>query len=209
MVEVVALTRALPYTGKDAVAAVLQGNVVNELHDDDRLPHTSAAEEADLSALGIGRKQVDDLDAGQELLCRGVHLCERRRGAVDGVELLRLDRPELVDRLADDVDDAAERLLAHGDLDRGTRVLHLLPTSEAVCAIHCDGADHVFSQVLRHLQHQPVLEALHLQSVEDGRQSRVKLHVHHGADDLRDLASRSSRGGPLCEAPALASQSCC
>mmetsp|Transcript_51522 Transcript_51522/g.154011 ORF Transcript_51522/g.154011 Transcript_51522/m.154011 type:complete len:576 (-) Transcript_51522:12-1739(-) len=208
VVQVVALARALAHAGKDAVAAVLQGDVVDELHDHDRLAHARAAEEADLAALGVRRQEVHHLDAREQLLRRRVHLREGRRGAVDGVELLRLDRPELVDRLADDVDDAAERLLAHGDLDRGTRVLHLLPTSEAVCAIHCDGADHVFSQVLRHLQHQPVLETLHLQSIEDGRQSRVKLHVHHGANDLRDLASRSSRRGPLCKAPTLASQSC-
>ena len=41
---------------------MLPGNVVDELHNNDRLAHTGAAEQADLAALGIGRNQIDDLD---------------------------------------------------------------------------------------------------------------------------------------------------
>ena len=44
------------------------GHVVDKLHDDDRLAHARAAEEADLAALEKGLDQVDDLDAGLEHL---------------------------------------------------------------------------------------------------------------------------------------------
>ena len=49
--------------------------------------------------------------------------------------------------------------------------------------------------MLGDLEDEPGLAVLHLEGVEDGRQLSVKLHVHHGADDGRDLAGRGSGGG--------------
>jgi hypothetical protein len=49
-------------------AAVLLGEVVDELLDEDGLADAGAAEQADLAALGVGREQVDDLDARLEHL---------------------------------------------------------------------------------------------------------------------------------------------
>ena len=96
--QVVALARALADAGEDRVAAVLLGDVADELLDDDRLAHAGAAEDADLAALGEGRDEVDDLEAGLEDLGRGGLLLERGRGAVDGVALLGVDRALVVDR---------------------------------------------------------------------------------------------------------------
>jgi peptide chain release factor 1 len=42
------------------------GDVVDQFHDQNGLAHAGAAEQADLAALGVGRQQVDDLDAGDE-----------------------------------------------------------------------------------------------------------------------------------------------
>ena len=61
--QVVALAAALAHAGKDGVAAVLHGDVVDEFLNQHRFAHASAAEQADLAALGIGLQQVDDLDA--------------------------------------------------------------------------------------------------------------------------------------------------
>ena len=66
VVEVVALARALADAGEHRVAAVRLGDVVDQLHDQHGLADAGAAEQADLAALGVGREQVDDLDAGDE-----------------------------------------------------------------------------------------------------------------------------------------------
>ena len=68
--EVVALARALADAAEGRQAAVLLGEVVDELLDEHRLADAGAAEQADLAALGVGREQVDDLDAGLEHLGR-------------------------------------------------------------------------------------------------------------------------------------------
>ena len=82
--QVVALAGALAHAGEHGEAAVLQRDVVDELHDDDRLAHAGAAEQADLAALQEGLDQVDDLHAGLEHLhLRGL-LVEGGRRAVNG-----------------------------------------------------------------------------------------------------------------------------
>ena len=78
--QVVALAGALAHAREDGVAAVLLGDVADELLDDDGLADAGAAEDADLAALREGADEVDDLDAGLEDLGRGRLLLERRRG---------------------------------------------------------------------------------------------------------------------------------
>ena len=107
--EVVALAGALAHAAEGRQAAVLLGEVVDELLDEHGLAHAGAAEQADLAALGVGREQVDDLDAGLEHLGRRGQVLDGRGGAVDRPALLDLDRLALVDRLAEQVEDAAER----------------------------------------------------------------------------------------------------
>ena len=81
--EVVAFARALADTGEHRHTAVLHGDVVDQLHDDDGLADAGAAEEPDLAALQVRLEQVDDLDAGLEHLQFGGLLFERRRRAVN------------------------------------------------------------------------------------------------------------------------------
>ena len=56
-----------------------------------------------------------------------------------------------VDRLAEDVPDAAERLLADRDADRPAGVDHVDAARQAVGRAHGDRADAVAAQVLLHL----------------------------------------------------------
>ena len=84
VIEVVALARALADAGEHRVAAVRLGDVVDQLHDQHGLADAGAAEQADLAALGVGREQVDDLDAGDEDLRFGRLLGEGGRRLVDG-----------------------------------------------------------------------------------------------------------------------------
>ena len=148
------------------------------------LAHAGAAEQADLAALQVGRQQVDHLDAGDQDLGRGRLLLEGRRVAVDRVALRRVDRTLLVDRLADHVQDAAERLRPDRHGDRAAGVHHLLAAHDAVGAVHGDAAHGALAEFLRHFQHQRVVGQLGVQRVLDERQFAVELHVDDGAHHL-------------------------
>ena len=63
-------------------------NVVDELHDDDGLADTGAAEESDLAALAVRLKQIHDLDAGLEHFRLGFLIFQLRRGTVNRIGLL-------------------------------------------------------------------------------------------------------------------------
>jgi hypothetical protein len=77
-IQVGALTGALAHAGEHRGAAVRHGEVVDELHDDDGLADTRAAEQAGLAALDVGLEQVDDLDAGLEDLRLGLEVLVAR-----------------------------------------------------------------------------------------------------------------------------------
>src|SRR5437773_1888256 len=196
VVEVVPLARPLAHPGEHGDAAVLLGDVVDELHDQDGLADAGAAEEAGLAALGVGLEEVDHLDPRLEHLdIRGL-LFEGRRRAVDRIGLLRVDRGALVHGLADDVQDAAQRLTAYRNRDRAARVLDAHAAREAIGRGHRDRPHLALAQVLRHLEHEPLrvgedvlhLDALHLERVVNpGQLPRLELDVHHGPDDLDDL----------------------
>ena len=80
-VKIVAFARTLAHAGEDGKTAVAFGDVVDQLHDDDRLADARAAERADLAALGEGTNQIDDLDAGLENRCACVS-CSVSSGAL-------------------------------------------------------------------------------------------------------------------------------
>ncbi len=90
-------------------------HVVDQLLDDDRLAYARAAEEPDLATLHERGDQVDDLDAGLEELGLGLEVGELRRLAMDRPALgVRGDRRAAVHRLAEHVEDPAERWIADG-----------------------------------------------------------------------------------------------
>src|SRR5205823_11344800 len=128
-----------------------------------------------------------DLDAGHQDLGFGRLLGVRRRLLVDGAPLLELDRARLVDRLADDVDDAAERALADRDGDRPAAVLDLLAAHQAFGRIHGDGAHGGFAEILRHFQHQGVTVIVGLHRVEALPQSGPVMYDYHPARHFPNL----------------------
>src|SRR5947209_9481060 len=89
MIEVVAFARALAYAGEHRIPAMRLRNVVDQLHDDDGLADTSAAEQADLAAFGVGRQQIDDFDTGDENFRFGRLVGKGRRRLVDWAPLDR------------------------------------------------------------------------------------------------------------------------
>ena len=185
--EVVALARALTHAGKDGVAAVLVGNVADELHDEHGLAHARAAEQTDLAALGIGREQVDDLDAGLEQLGRGGDVREGRGLAVDGQIFRGVDRAFAVDRLTDDIEHAAERRLADGHFHARAGVDGAAAALQAVGGKERDAAHRVVAELLHRLHDDAPLTGVHLDGVVDlGQLAGRELHVHHRADDPFD-----------------------
>ena len=151
--EVVPLARALADAGEHRHAAVLHGDVVDQLLDDDGLADAGAAEQPDLAAAQVRLEQVDDLDPGLEHLQLGRLIFERRRRAVDRPALLRVDRPiREVDRLAEHVHDAPERGRADRHRDRRAGVDDLHAAAHAVGRLHRDGAHAVLAEVLLDLR---------------------------------------------------------
>ena len=84
--EVVAFTAALAHAGKDRVAAVELGHVVDEFLDHDGLADAGAAEDACLATTGEGRDQVDDLDTRLEDFGLGALFGKRGGGGEWGSE---------------------------------------------------------------------------------------------------------------------------
>jgi hypothetical protein len=158
-VKVIAFAGSLTHAGEHGVAAMPLGDVVDELHDDDRLADARTAERADLAALGEGTDEVDDLDAGFENLRGGILVSERRGLAMDGVALLHDGRGLVVDGVTGHVEDAPENFLTHGDRDRGIGVGDIHAAAQAVGAGHGHAADPAVAEVLLHFADEPRLLA--------------------------------------------------
>ena len=199
--EVVALAGALADAGEDREPAVLGGDVVDQLHDEDGLADAGAAEEADLAAAGVGRQQVDDLDAGLEGLDRHVLIDELGLGTVDRPPLGVLDFAHFVNGLADDVHDPAEGAFPdrNGDMVPGIHSLH--PAHEAVGGVHGHAPHDVIAQVLGDLDDQVSFLVVdggvgYPDRVIDLRKHRGEVYIHNGADNLNNPAFVHSNPEP-------------
>ena len=110
------------------------------------------------------------------------------RFLVDGAARRGADRAGFVDRLADDVHDAAQRLVADRHRDRRAGVGDCGAAHEAFGRVHGDGAHGVLAEVLGDFEHQAAAVVVGLERVQDGGQVAVEGDVHDGADDLADTA---------------------
>ena len=105
--------------------------------------------------------------------------------AVDRHRLLGVDRAALVDRPAEHVHDAAERLGADRHHDRRAGVHHLHAAAQPVGAAERDRAHDAVAELLLHLERQP--DVVHLERVVDLRHLVAReLDVDDGADALDD-----------------------
>src|SRR5829696_4954240 len=198
--ELGAFAGALAHAGEDGVPAVLGCDVADQLGDNDSLPDSSAAEDAGLATLSEGGDKVDDLDAGLEDLDGGRLVLESRCRSVNRIPGRRDDRTGLVDRLADDIEDAAECLRADRDGDGAAHILHRCATTETVGGTHGDSAHRIVAEVRLRLQGEDgAVVPGHLERVVDLRQHvRRELHVDHRAGDLQDRTGRPTGLVPVC-----------
>mmetsp|Transcript_2155 Transcript_2155/g.4907 ORF Transcript_2155/g.4907 Transcript_2155/m.4907 type:complete len:511 (-) Transcript_2155:15-1547(-) len=196
-VQVVSFARSLSHTGKDGETSVGLGDVVDELHNQDSLSDSGSSEESDLSSSLVRGQKIDDLDTGDKHLLGGSLLDEGWGLTMDGQDVLGVDRSALVDGLSDDVHDTSQGLATDRDLDRLSRVPHLLASHESLGGIHGNGTDGVLSQMLRHLKNETDLVVLDLQGSQDRRQVAAgELNIDDGTNDLGD-SSLSGSGNRL------------
>ena len=126
-------------------------DVVDELHDHDRLADARAAEQADLAALHERRDQVDDLDARLEDFGFGLEVGELGSGTMDrpALDIIR-NRRTVVDRIPEHVENPAERCFANRNRDWTAGVLDVHSANNRVGRGHRDCAHLVAADVLLH-----------------------------------------------------------
>ena len=188
--EVVALARPLANACEHGKPFVLLGNVVDELHDEDRLADACAAEEADLAATRVGLNQVDNLDAGLEHLDVRGQLVVAWWVGVDGAVALGLRLRQSVDNLAHHIKKPATDLGADRHGDGLARVDNGRASREAIRGVHGDSTHTVLAEVLLHFENERAeFAAVDLEGVEDLRYTAAgELNVHNGADHLQHFA---------------------
>uniref|UniRef100_A0A6J6A0D5 Unannotated protein n=1 Tax=freshwater metagenome TaxID=449393 RepID=A0A6J6A0D5_9ZZZZ len=168
---------------------MLLGEVVDQLLNEDGLAHSGSAEEPNLAALGVRSEQVDHLDAGLEHLGRRSQVLNVRRGLVNRSAFLNLECGAAVDRLAEQVEDAAERLLADGNRDRTLRVGDGCAAGEPVGGVHCDCADAVVAELLLDLADEGLTAKLDGDRVVDLRQRVREGSLNNDSLDLFDASN--------------------
>ena len=169
-------------------------DVVDQLHDDDRLSDAGAAEESDLSALHERSDQIDDLDSSLEDFGLGLEVRELGGGTVDrpALDAVR-NRRTVVDRVAEHVENSSERSLADWNRDRAAGVLDFHPADDGVGRRHRHRAHLVAADVLLHLDDDVNVGAgigllTDAQSVVKlGQVLGLEFDVEHGSDDLDHL----------------------
>ncbi len=145
--------------------------------------------------------QVDDLDARFKHLQLGRLLFECRRVTVNRITLVVLHRSERVDRLADYVEHATERSLAHRHRDRTAGVDGHHAAHHAVSRRHRNRSHATLTEVLLHFRNH-VDRGRDVKPFRDYSQRLVnrrqvptlKLDVEHGTDDLDDFTDRATVG---------------
>ncbi len=183
--QVVALAAALAHAREDRIALMELGDVIDQFLDDDGLAHARAAEDARLAALGEGGHQVDHLDAGLEYAGLGRLLDKAGRWPVDGVLDVCHHSRTRVEGLTEDVEQPAQRLLAHRHHDRRAGVDHVHAAAQPVGAGHGHSPHAAVAKLLLDLadQHTAVIlgdfdGVVYLRQLAWG-----ELGIHHRAKD--------------------------
>ena len=110
---------------------------------------------------------------------------------MNGAALIGRPRAGLVDGLANDIDDAPERLVAHRHGDGQAGVHDFLAAHETFGRVHRDGANRAFAKMLSHFQHKAAALVLRLKRVQDRGERAVELHVDDSSGYLPYAANSS------------------
>ena len=105
-----------------------------------------------------------------------------------------LHRALLIDRLTNHIQNTAQSARTDRNHDGGTSVLNLLPTNKSFGGLHGNSTNSVLAEMLGYLQDKTraALGDLHLQGVEDGRQSTVELNSAPSKYIRNDITTENS-----------------
>ncbi len=202
MPQVVTLTAALANPAEHRKAAMLVGDVADQLIDDNGLAHTGATKHAHFPTSWEGGEQIERLDARFEQLDVDRLLSETWRRAVDRGIVAALDGAEAVDWLAQDVHNTTEHRLVGRYGDRLSRVVSQEPAPQPFGGAHGDAADRLVAKLLLYLgDHAPAFRQGDANGLIDGRRGVLrKANVDHRANNLCDNAAPSFGhwGPPAC-----------
>jgi len=192
VVEIVTLSSSLSDTGEDRVTTMRFGDVVDQLHNEDSLADSGTTEETNLTTLYVWGKEIDDLDTSLENLDGRAGLDKFWWWGVDSLEGVSLDWASLVDWGTNDVDNSAEGGGTDWDHNWVTGVKNVLTSNDSLGGVHSNGSDGVLTQVLSDLEHQSVLSALNLESVQNWWSIAIELDVDDWTNDGSDSADHTT-----------------
>ena len=123
-----------------------------------------------------------------------------RRGAVNRQDFFRFHRAGVIDRFAEQIQNATERAGTDRHHDFAAGVFHDGAAHEAVGGVHRDGAHDVVTQMLSHFEREVVGLVIdgRIADFQRGENRRDapggKFDVDDGAGDLADFAWRGAGG---------------
>src|SRR5262249_48037265 len=182
----------LANTCEDRHSAVQLCDIINKLHDDDRLADSGPAERAHLAAFQERANQVDDFDTGREDFRRSGLLSQQWRKTMDRIIFLRSNRSALVDRISRNVKHPSHDTISDRHVYWATAIHNVKASFKTFGSGHRDCANQLVPKMLLDFECQihglilnPVFNS---QGVIDPRQSAREFHVHNWTDDLNDFA---------------------
>ena len=190
--QVVTFTSTFTYTGKHGETIVSACNIVDKLHNKHGFTNTGTTKQTNLTTLGEWFDKVDYLDTCVQNLLRDRKIGKRRRWLVNSATIATLHFLEVVDWLANHIQQSSFHLFASGNRNGLSKVFHLSATLQTVGTVHCNAAHGVFTNVLLHLQDDfSSVVALYRQSGIDFGHHRtftIESNVHHWANYLGDFS---------------------
>jgi hypothetical protein len=114
---------------------------------------------------------------------------------VDWSKFVGFDGTSFVDGFSNNINDSSESFWTDWNKNGVTRVCDGLSTNETFSGVEGDSSDVVSTQVLGDFQNEPVLSSLYLEGVKNGRKLTLKMHVHDGTNNLRNLSVCFDGGG--------------
>ncbi len=186
--QVVAFAGTLAHTGKHRESVVAFGDIVDKLHDEHRLSYAGTAEQTDFATLGVGFEKVDDLDTGIENLGTDGEIVERGGRLMDGAQRLAIKFGQVVDGIAEHVEQASLHLVAGRHRDRTSEILHAYATLQTVGTFHSHTSHGVLADVLLDFQDEVGAIILGYTQSRVNRRDEIVLafegDVDHRADHL-------------------------
>jgi hypothetical protein len=174
---------------------MLGGDVADEFHYYDGFPDARAAEEADFSAFGVRRDEVDDFYAGFKYFGRGFLFGKSWRAPVYRGECVAAKRAFVVDYGAGYAEHASEYGFADGDTYRVAGVAYVHAARESFGRGHRNAPDAVVADVLEYFECYGVSVFVYFQRVQYSRNfSFLKTDVDDGADYLCYSSCAFQRG---------------